>query len=184
MNDEIKYTLKELKKKLTNKEKNFCHEYIIDWNGARAARKAGYSHKTCCEIATQNLSKLHIQEYIDYIKDDYEKECKISKTRQLNELIKIAYSNIAHLHNTWIELKEFEQLTDKEKQCIESIETKTEVKKEYDKLEKEYNSIDIKFIKIKLYSKLSAIEQINKMMGYNAPDKLEHSGNIDIDFTK
>ena len=54
------YTLKELKKKLTEKEKNFCHEYVIDWNGARAARVAGYSEKTCTEIASQNLIKLHI----------------------------------------------------------------------------------------------------------------------------
>ena len=35
--------------------------------------------------------------------------------------------------------------------------------------------VSIDYVKIKLYSKLSAIEQINKMMGYNEPEKLDHN---------
>ena len=69
---EKQYTLDELKKKLTNKEKNFCHEYCVDWNASRAARDAGYSEKTATEIGHQNLLKLHIKQYIDHIKNDYE----------------------------------------------------------------------------------------------------------------
>jgi len=173
--DELKkYTLKELKEKLTVKEKKFCHQYIIDWNGARAAREAGYSEKTAREIAHYNLSKLHIQQYIDYIKDDFEKESGISKLRQLNELIKIAYSSVSNLHETWIELKEFESLTEEQKSCIESIETKTEKRLEYNIESKERDKeIEIKYVKLKLHSKIQAIDQINKMMGYNAPNVLE-----------
>lgn len=173
--DELKkYTLKELKEKLTVKEKKFCHQYIIDWNGARAAREAGYSEKTAREIAHDNLSKPHIQQYIDYIKDDFEKESGISKLRQLNELIKIAYSSVSHLHETWIELKEFESLTEEQKSCIESIETKTEKRLEYNIESKERDKeIEIKYVKLKLHSKIQAIDQINKMMGYNAPNVLE-----------
>lgn len=176
--EEKKYTLEELQEKLTEKERLFCHQYIIDWNGARSARVAGYSEKTCYEIAHQNLTKLHIKQYIDFIKLDIEKEAGISKLKQINELAKIAYSSIAHLHNTWIELKEFNSLTEDQKAAIESTETKHETKQVFNVESNERENINVNYIKIKLYSKLNAIDQINKMMGYNEPDKVEHSGEV------
>jgi len=178
MTEQKQYTLDELKNKLTEKEKNFCHEYVVDWNGARAARAAGYSEKTSKDIAYQNSTKLHIQQYIEFIKNDYEMLCGISKTKQIKELYKIAYSSIANLHNTWIDLREFESLTDEQKEAIESIDTKTESKYQYNPETESKEQIEVKYVKIKLYSKLTAIESINKMMGYNAADKLEHSGEI------
>lgn len=178
MSEDKQYTKEELLKKLTEKEKNFCHEYVVDWNGARAARKAGYSEKSAKQIATENLSKPYLKQYIGLVKNDYELLCGISKTKQLNEYYKIAYSNIAHLHNTWIELKEFESLTDEQKECIESIESKTETKPQYNPDTGQKETVEVKFVKIKLYSKLTALERIDKLMGYNEADKLEHSGEI------
>lgn len=172
MAEEKQYTFEELKKKLTNKERIFCHEYIVDWNGARAAKQAGYSEKSIYEIAHQNLIKLHIKQYINYIKNNLEEESGISKLRNLKELAKIAYSSIAHLHNTWIERKEFDSLTDDQKAAIETIETKT-VTMNYDESTKE-----VEYVKISLYSKQAAIQEINKMMGYNAAIKTEISGEI------
>jgi phage terminase small subunit len=175
MTEEKKYTKAELLKKLTPKEKKFCHEYIIDWNAARSARVAGYSEKTAKEIGCMNLTKVNIQQYIDFIKHDYEAECGISKTRQIKEYSKIAYSSIAHLHNTWIELKDFENLTDEQKESIESIDTKTEQKSVYDTESQSKEMIDVKYVKIKLYSKIAALERIDKLMGYNEPDKIDLS---------
>lgn len=51
--------------KLTAKQQRFCDEYLIDLNATQAAIRAGYSAKTARVIATQNLSKLAIREYID-----------------------------------------------------------------------------------------------------------------------
>lgn len=42
----------------------FCKEYLIDLNGAQAAIRAGYSEKTAKEIASENLTKPNIVEYI------------------------------------------------------------------------------------------------------------------------
>lgn len=178
MAEDKQYTKEELLKKLTEKEKNFCHEYVVDWNGARAARNAGYSEKSCYDIGSENPRKPHIKQYIDFIKDDYEMLCGISKAKQINEYYKIAYSNIAHLHNTWIELKEFENLTDEQKECIESIESKTEEKQSYNPDLKGKETIEVKFIKIKLYSKLTALERIDKLMGYNEAERINHSGEV------
>lgn len=181
MTEEIKYTLKQLQEKLTEKERIFCHEYIIDWNGSRAARAAKYSEKTCAAIASENLTKPYIKKYLDFIKDDFEKEAGISKLKQLKELHKIAYSSIAHLHNTWIELSDFEKLTEYQKASIESIDTKIEQKacrvdltlSKKDGIEVKDATREVKYVKIKLYSKTQALEMINKMLGYNSPDKLD-----------
>ena len=171
MNEVRQYTLDELKKKLTAKERIFCHQYIIDWNGARSAREAGYSEETAKEIASQNLTKLHIQQYIAFIKNNIEEECGISKMKVIKELSKIAFSSIAHLHNTWIERTEFEQLTDDQKASIESIDTK--IQKRNIGTHEEPDIVDVEYVKIKLYSKLHASDLISKMMGYNEPEKVQ-----------
>lgn len=165
------YTREELIDKLTQKERIFCHEYVVDWNGSRSARAAKYSENTCAEIACENLRKPHIKQYIEFIKNDLEIESGISKLRNLKELAKIAYSSIAHLHNTWIKLNDFEELTDIQKEAIESTETKTNTINLGDDL----GTKEIEFVKVKLHPKITAIQEINKMMGYNAPDKIDHN---------
>ena len=174
MSEPNKYTLDELKKKLTKKQANFCHEYVVDWNASRAAREAGYSIKNSRHIGLQNLAKLYIKQYIDFIKHDFELLCGISKTKQIKELQKLAYSSVAHLHNTWIELKEFESLTNDQKASIESIETKVERKTINEQL------INVEYVKIKLCSKQSALSEINKMMGYHEPDKINLLGELTV----
>jgi len=163
------YTRKELEDKLTGKERVFCHEYIVDWNKARAARAAGYSEDTARQIGYEIFTKPYIQQYVDFIKNDLEIESGISKLRNLKELAKIAYSSIAHLHDTWIKLVDFEELTDIQKEAIESTETKTNTIN----LGDGNGTKEVEFIKVKLYPKITAIQEINKMMGYNAPEKKE-----------
>jgi phage terminase small subunit len=47
---------------LTDKQEQFCKEYIIDLNATQAAIRAGYSSKTAKEIGCENLTKPNIQE--------------------------------------------------------------------------------------------------------------------------
>ena len=49
---------------MTEKQKIFCDEYLIDLNATRAAIRAGYSKKTAYAIGNENLNKPEIQEYI------------------------------------------------------------------------------------------------------------------------
>ena len=51
-------------KKLTEKQKRFVEEYLIDLNATQAAIRAGYSPKTANEQGTQNLAKLSIQDAV------------------------------------------------------------------------------------------------------------------------
>lgn len=50
--------------KLTAKQQRFCDEYLIDLNATQAAIRAGYSVKTAAVIATENLKKPNVSEYI------------------------------------------------------------------------------------------------------------------------
>lgn len=50
--------------RMTAKQKRFCDEYLIDLNATQAAIRSGYSEKTANRIATENLSKPVIKEYI------------------------------------------------------------------------------------------------------------------------
>lgn len=49
---------------MTDKQKRFCDEYLIDCNATQAAIRAGYSEKTARQIGEENLSKLDIKNYI------------------------------------------------------------------------------------------------------------------------
>lgn len=50
--------------KMTAKQRRFCDEYLIDLNATQAAIRAGYSKSAAKEIASENLTKPNIKEYI------------------------------------------------------------------------------------------------------------------------
>ena len=54
-----------MENKMTDKQKRFCDEYLIDLNATQAAIRAGYSKKTARKIGQENLTKLAIRNYID-----------------------------------------------------------------------------------------------------------------------
>lgn len=49
---------------MTDKQKRFCNEYLIDLNATQAAIRAGYSKKTANEQAARMLVNVSIQNYI------------------------------------------------------------------------------------------------------------------------
>ena len=50
---------------LTEKQKRFCDEYLIDLNATQAAIRAGYSEKTAYRTGADNLRKPQIKKYIE-----------------------------------------------------------------------------------------------------------------------
>lgn len=166
---------KKTRNKLTEKQKAFCVYYCKNgWNGTQAAISAGYSECTAKEMASENLTKPNIQAEVSRLKGNIEEVCQISKAMIVQEHRKLAFSSIAHLHDTWIERKAFGQLTDDQKSCISEISTQTR------KMLVGDGVVEVEFIKIKLFDKQKALDSITKIMGYDAPVKAELSGVIDI----
>lgn len=65
--------------KMTEKQKRFCDEYLIDLNATQACIRAGYSKKTAKQIGQQNLTKVDLKNYIE--ERLKEKESKLIATQ-------------------------------------------------------------------------------------------------------
>lgn len=59
---------------LTEKQKRFCDEYLIDLNATQAAIRAGYSERSARQIAERNMTKDDIQKYIKERMSEKEKQ--------------------------------------------------------------------------------------------------------------
>ena len=158
--------------KLTEKQKIFCREYIYDWNATRAY-KIAYpntgSDKTAASEGCKFLRKPNILEYIEEIQKDIEKQAGISRMMVVNELMKMAFSDIADIIQKF-ENGGLEALTDSDKKAIAQFK-KTVV---------EGDSYTKTHYDIKAHDKKGAIELLNKMLGYNEPEKHDHKVNVPI----
>jgi phage terminase small subunit len=75
--------------KLTQKQKRFCDEYLIDLNATQAAIRADYSKKRASELGYQLLQKTPVQEYISNLVEKRSKITQIDAAYVLNRLVEI-----------------------------------------------------------------------------------------------
>lgn len=75
--------------KMTNKQKRFCDEYLIDLNATQSAIRAGYSPKTARFIGQENLTKPNIKAYIEERIAEKEKELIASQDEVLRYLTSV-----------------------------------------------------------------------------------------------
>lgn len=162
---------------ISNKQKAAAHEYIKDWNLTRALISAGYSINYANAQGYKMLENVGFKEFVENIQKDIAKEAGISMLGQLLDLKKISKSNIAGIHKDWITRKDFEDLPENVKASIQEIDTKI-IKKpamEFNPETQELEQVvyDVEHIKIKLFNKLDAIKEINKMLGYYEPENID-----------
>jgi phage terminase small subunit len=81
-------------KKLTLKQTKFVDEYLIDLNATQAAIRAGYSEKTANRIASENLSKLDVQSYLQKRQKELQNHANITPEKVIDELTHIAFDDI------------------------------------------------------------------------------------------
>lgn len=65
-------------KNLTDKQRRFCEEYLIDLNATQAAIRSGYSEKTAHSIGAENLMKPEIQTHIQKLQESRSEELNIT----------------------------------------------------------------------------------------------------------
>ena len=75
--------------KLTEKQEQFCVEFLMDLNATRAARAAGYPAGSAGSIGAENLTKLAIQERIVELKKELGKATKTDAEFVLRRLREI-----------------------------------------------------------------------------------------------
>ena len=79
---------------LTPKEEEFCRQYLVLRNGARAAIAAGYAEKRASATACELRAKRKIQERLQELEEEWRRDSEISKEQLIAELKAIAFSNI------------------------------------------------------------------------------------------
>ena len=134
---------------MTDKQKRFCEEYMIDLNATQAAIRAGYSPKTANEQGAQNLVKL--SKYIDQLKAEQSRRTGVSADRVVRELAKIAFVNAGDLIDPETASVKLDASRD-DLAAVQSIKVKTFGE---DGLEHE----------VKLADKLRALELLGKHLG-------------------
>lgn len=77
--------------RLTDKQKRFISEYLVDLNATQAAIRAGYSAKTAQAIGTENLSKPLIQAALQDAMEKRARRTEITQDRVLLELARIGF---------------------------------------------------------------------------------------------
>lgn len=109
--------------KLTPKQAAFVAEYQKDWNGAAAARRAGYSEKSAHKQAPQLLAiPSIIKELESKVKAKVEK-IDVQTEEILNEFKNIGFSDLLDLYNEDGTLKHPREWPVETRRAVASIET-------------------------------------------------------------
>ena len=98
--------------KLTAKQQAFCESYVANgFNGLQAAISAGYSEKTAKEIASENLTKPNIAEYIFKFKAKDSEKALIT-TEDVVKGLMIEAQGIGEDTNTSARISAYKALSD------------------------------------------------------------------------
>ena len=155
---------------MTDAQKRFCDEYLIDLNATKAY-KVAYSRCKKDETASVNGSKLlrntKVQEYISRKQKEIEKRTEVTQDRVIKELAKIAFLDIRKLYTDNGQLKNVADLDSDTAGAISSLETLEEYDGYGDDREKIGDTQ-----KVKLLDKTKALELLGRHLGiFN--DKLD-----------
>lgn len=140
-------------RKLTDKQKKFVEEYLIDLNATQSAIRAGYSPKTANEQGARLLANVSIQEAISKAMAERSRRTGINQDRIVQELARIAFVKITDVVDPDGEINT--NASDDDLACIESykVEDSDSVNGSTSKRE------------VKLASKIKALELLGKHVG-------------------
>ena len=162
---------------MTDAQKRFCDEYLIDLNATRAY-KVAYPKIKKDHTATVNGNRLltfaDIKKYISDKIKEREKRTEVTQDKVIQELAKIAFADIRSLYNDSGELKNIKEIDNDIAGAIISLETLEEYEGYGDNREKVGDTR-----KVKLLDKTKALELLGKHLGMFR-DKIEVGGKIDV----
>lgn len=160
--------------KMTLKERRFCLEYLVDYNGARAAVAAGYSEKTAAAMAVKLLKKPHIKSYVDKMEGELVEDVKLRKEDILTQLYYALTRTVDDFIGPDGEVLPMSEMDIRAKSMIDGFEQ--EVRVDGETGEKRIKT------KVKLVGKLGAIELAMKHKGLFEADKHEHDHRVSFDW--
>lgn len=160
--------------KLTPKQKAFADEYLIDFNGKRAAITAGYSKKTAETQASRMLRIVKVQKYISKKVKERSERINISAERVLEEFAKIAFGDMRGLYDKEGKLKQPHEWSDDQAAMVSGFDV-SEIKVG--------DKVNTAMKKVKGNDKLRALEALGRNLKLFT-DKQEVSGTISVNVNR
>lgn len=140
---------------LTAKQERFVEEYLIDLNGTRAARSAGYSEASAESQAYENLRKPEIARRLAVRKAEQLAAADLTATRVLEELRRVAFVDLRGLFDADGNLKPPALWTAEQGAAMASFEI---IKKNAEAGDGEIDTVH----KVRMLPKLHALELLSK----------------------
>ena len=152
---------------LTEKQKRFVEEYLIDLNATQSAIRAGYSVKNADKIGSELLGKTRVAEAISEKMAERSKRTGVNQDRVVLELAKLAFVKMTDVVDSQGKIKS--NAREDDLACIESVKYKKSTSETGSSIERE----------VKISPKLKALELLGKHLGmWN--DKLDVNVNIPV----
>lgn len=155
---------------LTDKQKLFCEYYVENFNGADAARRAGYSKDTARQQADQTLSKIYIQQYIDHYRRELYARNRVTVDEIVTDLTARMRLDASDFYDEDGKLKKLSEMSPAARKMIDSIE----------KEEITVKGVTTKKLKVKLSSRDAAIDKLMKHLGGYENSEVEAGRKIEV----
>jgi phage terminase small subunit len=107
---------------LTDKQRRFVQEYLIDLNATQAAIRAGYSEKTAYSIGQENLNKPVVKSAIEEAQKTVAERLGITAERVLTEYAKLAFLDIRKAFDENGNMKPIHDIDDATAAAITALE--------------------------------------------------------------
>lgn len=144
------------------KREIFCQNYIVLRNGTKAALAAGYTEHQARKTASRLLRVPAVAARIKELQDEAIKATKLTREKVLNRYAQIAFRDPRKLFNESGTLVDVDEIDDDNSAAIVGLETL------------ELAEIGV-VRKVKFSDPKGALDSICKVLGYNAPDKVDHT---------
>lgn len=162
--------------KSSKKYEAFAREYVIDYNGKRAAIAAGYRPSRAEVTGSELVRNRKVQRLIDQLETERAVRCQVDGDRVLEEVQRLAYSNMAD----FLKANESGDVTvslpidDRDKMAaVHEFTTETYLSGQGP------NKLPITTVKFKLADKRSSLELLMRHKK-QLTDKVEFSGDVEL----
>lgn len=142
--------------KLEGRKLIFAQEYLIDFNGAQAAIRAGYSENTAASQASRMLKDANVKAFLDEKVKEREKKLEATAENVVTELSKIAFVSVDDFYNIDGSVKQLNELEPHVRSALQSYQIKTI----YVGSGEDKEAIDIPVFKA--YDKVKTLELLGK----------------------
>lgn len=161
---------------MTDKQRRFVAEYLIDLNGKQAAIRAGYKPSSAERTASDLLRVPEVSEALAAGKAQQLAKADLSAARVLEEYRRLAFADLRSFFDDQGNLKSMKELTPEQGAVLASFEV---IKKNAEAGDGQIDTVH----KIKVWDKTKALQDLAKHFGLLS-ERLDVHGDIQLTWQK